>query len=214
METALRTVLVFIAYSSFLCAWRRSTPWTIRQDALRLAGKFRNFTVPRRLAKLSVRREIVKKPGCAFDGDLQTHLRTRAHVCTVHRPRPRLQPRCAQPAPGCNACSRLVRAPATDLCTTARHCARSLHSRSSAPRPDLHELRQTLHREQECGVRAAGGLQYLRKVAISEWGKLVESRAEHRPIGAPALLLTLVPLAHDQLQILQQHLRWSAHRFG
>src|SRR5271166_2005295 len=79
---------------------------------------------------------------------------------------------------------------------------------------DLHQLRQTLHGEQKRGVGAAGGLQDLCEVAVSEGRKLVQHDAEHRAVGAPPLLRTLVPFAHDQLQVLQQHLPQSSHGLG
>src|SRR5215469_10973553 len=50
---------------------------------------------------------------------------------------------------------------------------------------DLHELWEALHREQECGVRAAGGLQDLGEIAISEWRELVQHYREDRAILPP-----------------------------
>ena len=74
------------------------------------------------------------------------------------------------------------------------------------PLVDLHELRQGLHRKQERGVRSTRGLQDLRKVAIAEWRKLVQHDTEHWPVRAQPMLFAFVPLADDQLQILQKHL--------
>ncbi len=61
---------------------------------------------------------------------------------------------------------------------------------------------------------AAGSLQDLRKVAVSEGRKLVQHHAENGPVGAPPLFLAFVALTDNQLQVLQQHFPKSAHRFG
>src|SRR2546430_16107870 len=53
---------------------------------------------------------------------------------------------------------------------------------------DLHELRQTLHRKQECAFRSARRLQDLSEVAVAEWGKFVEHDAEQRPVRLSPLL--------------------------
>src|SRR5712691_1369630 len=53
---------------------------------------------------------------------------------------------------------------------------------------DLHELRQTLHRNQECAVRFARRVQDLSEVAVAELRKIFEDDSEQRPIDLPPLL--------------------------
>src|SRR5258708_1170945 len=65
------------------------------------------------------------------------------------------------------------------------------------PATDMHELRKTLHREEECRVGSACGLQDLRKVAVPKRSKLIENDAEEWLICAPAPLVAFVSFAHD-----------------
>src|SRR5258708_36268920 len=71
---------------------------------------------------------------------------------------------------------------------------------------DLHELRQGLHGEQEGGIRSTRGLQDLGKIAIAERRELVQHDTEYWPVPAQPMLFAFVPLAYDQLQVLQKHL--------
>src|SRR5487761_453721 len=62
---------------------------------------------------------------------------------------------------------------------------------------DLHQLRKTLHGEQEGSVGAPRGLQNLRKIPITEGSEFIEHDADQRPIRLVWLFLTLISLAHD-----------------
>ena len=84
------------------------------------------------------------------------------------------------------------------------------------------QLRDALHREEEGGVRAARGVQDVGEVLVAEGSELVEDDAEDRASRFPVLLAgnytrrrrPLVPLAHDELEILQQHLAQGPDRLG
>ena len=71
-----------------------------------------------------------------------------------------------------------------------------------------------MHREQEGGVGAARRLQDLGKIPVPERRKLIQNHAQNGAVFPFPLLLAFVAFAHDELQVLEQHLSECSNRLG